>query len=115
MESSSKAKLPIGFAVEPISDCPHIPETIPLSVSKAPVCANCGDKKENWQCLTCGSILCSRYINGHMSEHSTEAGHSVCLSYSDLSVWCSQCESYIKGSVSYYYNYNDNDSYKRRR
>ncbi|KAI9011859.1 hypothetical protein CLU79DRAFT_771622 [Phycomyces nitens] len=99
MASSSRAELPIGFAVEPISDCEHIPESITSSVSSEPLCGECGDGRENWQCLTCGAILCSRYIKGHMSEHCKETGHSVCLSYSDLSVWCNQCESYIKSKA----------------
>ncbi|KAJ1456542.1 hypothetical protein M885DRAFT_563941 [Pelagophyceae sp. CCMP2097] len=28
-------------------------------------CAACGETVENWVCLTCHAVLCSRYRNGH--------------------------------------------------
>jgi len=43
---------------------------------------------------------CSRYVNGHMKQHGTETGHSLVLSYADISVWCYQCDSYIHHPVS---------------
>ncbi|KAI9306394.1 hypothetical protein BJ944DRAFT_263621 [Cunninghamella echinulata] len=83
------------FAVEPITNCPHIPIPIHTEVHINQHCQKCGDNKENWQCLTCGVILCSRYRQAHMQEHVQEINHYVCLSYSDLSLWCFKCESYI--------------------
>ena len=68
---------------------------------------NC-PSKENWLCLECGVLRCSRYVNGHGLQHwettranaSTEetpkVGHCIALSLSDLSVWCYQCGSYLK-------------------
>ena len=66
-----------GFAVYPLPWCPHLeslssawPETVSV---KAP-CADCGDTKENWLCLHCNTILCSRYVNSHGLHHSNNTG-----------------------------------------
>lgn len=91
----------VGFAVEPITTCPHVPSPIPTHVFLNQTCGACQEQHENWQCLTCNTVLCSRYRNGHMVEHFEETkDHAVCLSYSDLSVWCFKCESYIANEVS---------------
>ncbi|CAO3651971.1 unnamed protein product [Mucor hiemalis] len=86
----------IGFAVEPITNCPHIP---PYTVEEIDYihtpCQTCQDKVENWHCLFCKSVQCSRYRQGHMKEHVEESQHCVCISFSDLSVWCFQCDNYI--------------------
>ena len=74
-------------------------------------------KGENWWCLTCHGVFCSRYVNGHGLEHwndtknerrddkmETQAignkteqlvGHSVAVSLADLSVWCHECGAYL--------------------
>lgn len=62
--------------------------------------------KENWICLHCGVVRCSRYVNGHGVQHYEDtlvsdqgpdgAGHCVAVSLSDLSVWCHACRSYLK-------------------
>ncbi|KAJ8655471.1 hypothetical protein O0I10_008757 [Lichtheimia ornata] len=86
----------VGFAVEPITTCPHVPTPISTHVFLDQACGACQEPHENWQCLTCDTVLCSRYRNGHMVDHFEQAkDHAVCLSYSDLSIWCFQCESYI--------------------
>ena len=80
---------------------------------------------ENWMCLECGAIRCSRYANGHALEHwndtvreeaeqetKTEGikannttdstckdGHCIAVSFSDLSVWCYHCNAYIKNAT----------------
>jgi uncharacterized UBP type Zn finger protein len=73
---------------------------------------------ENWLCLECGTIRCSRYVNGHGLVHweqtkaaavaaaqeassstSTEEdkhGHCVAVSLADLSVWCYVCNAYLR-------------------
>lgn len=65
---------------------------------------------ENWLCLECGNIYCSRYINGHGLEHWKETtktnnnnnngrtgdGHCVAVSLADLSVWCHICNAYVR-------------------
>ena len=55
----------------------------------------CGSTAENWLCLHCGVIRCSRYQHGHCADHFRETNHSVCASLSDLSVWCHCCQSYL--------------------
>lgn len=62
---------------------------------------------ENWTCLECGVVRCSRYVNGHALAHweTTKAaaaaaggdgvGHCVAVSLSDLSVWCYACRAYL--------------------
>jgi NAD+-dependent protein deacetylase sirtuin 2 len=77
---------------------------------------------ENWLCLECGVVRCSRYCNGHAVQHwydtrtstqpttavasssslnddsSAVAGHCVMVSLTDLSVWCHVCEAYLSTS-----------------
>jgi len=64
---------------------------------------------ENWICLECNATRCSRYISGHCKDHwlftrdkASEnnnedcIGHCIAVSVSDLSVWCYECDSYIR-------------------
>ena len=81
--------------------------------------------KENWLCLECGVVRCSRYCLGHALQHWQETcrikadddgaaaagegeeeggsvpqdhnmdGHCLAVSVSDLSLWCHVCQSYI--------------------
>jgi uncharacterized UBP type Zn finger protein len=59
---------------------------------------------ENWMCLECGAIRCSRYQNGHCRMHWESTvqndgdgeGHCVAISFSDLSIWCYVCSAYVK-------------------
>lgn len=57
--------------------------------------------RENWMCLECGVIRCGRYENGHSLAHWEETkqndaqGHCLCVSFSDFSVWCYLCSSYV--------------------
>ncbi|KAI8068151.1 uncharacterized protein B0P05DRAFT_552012 [Gilbertella persicaria] len=86
------------FAVKPKTDCPHIPhyeikEKEPDLFHQP--CGACNETKENWQCFHCRAVYCSRYCQGHMKQHAEETGHAVCISYSDLSVWCFKCDAYI--------------------
>ncbi|KAI9317397.1 hypothetical protein BX666DRAFT_1936891 [Dichotomocladium elegans] len=87
------------FAIEPITNCPHVPAQLPTQVFLSSSCRACNEPQENWQCLTCNAVLCSRYRNAHMLAHFNEnKSHAVCLSYSDLSLWCFACENYINNS-----------------
>ncbi len=54
---------------------------------------------ENWVCLTCGAVGCSYYVKQHMKAHHEETKHPITLSFSDLSFWCYECDSYIKSHV----------------
>ena len=57
-------------------------------------CGTCGNVGENWLCLSCSAVFCSRYVNSHMVDHNTsDPSHDVSLSFSDLSVWCYSCDS----------------------
>lgn len=123
-----------GGPVVPIDNCPHIENHVKISPSildsfdfSSVTCSHIEDhpgangkakakadvdhetgkcpSTENWLCLECGVVRCSRYANGHGLVHweqtktqSTESppiGHSVHLSLSDLSVWCHMCSAYI--------------------
>eukprot|EP01126_Amoeba_proteus_P040091 TRINITY_DN425_c0_g2_i6.p1 TRINITY_DN425_c0_g2~~TRINITY_DN425_c0_g2_i6.p1 ORF type:complete len:533 (-),score=100.88 TRINITY_DN425_c0_g2_i6:475-2073(-) len=94
------------FAVYPRIDCPHVTKHVLqkelLEVgSRYPGngCCLCGQKKENWYCLECGSIFCGRYVNAHGIAHYKEAGHPILLSFSDLSFWCYECDGYVANKV----------------
>jgi len=65
-------------------------------------CVDCQDKGENWICLKCGSVFCSRFIKGHCSDHYTHnVGHPICVSISDFSVWCYACDNYVTSPSLY--------------
>jgi len=104
----SKTKTPVnipqggGFSVNPKTDCPHFGSQVTLGMTqkvpaayRANACSSCHDKTENWLCLTCGEIFCSRYINGHAKQHFKDSGHCVDISFSDISIWCYSCNDYI--------------------
>ncbi|PVD24115.1 hypothetical protein C0Q70_14585 [Pomacea canaliculata] len=86
------------YAVQPLPWCPHLNSVQPLPQegldTHAP-CQDCGDLKENWVCLTCYKVLCSRFVQEHMAGHSKDEGHPLVLSYRDLSVWCYDCNEYV--------------------
>lgn len=61
-------------------------------------CADCKDTKENWVCLECSGIYCSRYVNSHMAAHAEKSKHPIVFSLSDGSFWCYSCDSYVTNS-----------------
>jgi hypothetical protein len=121
-----------GGAVYPIDNCPHLKEHFNLAVDQIPkrfleirCCGSDGihyggteaglkgemendgqcPLGENWMCLECSKVFCSRYINGHCVQHwkdtklsaeGDDVGHCVAVSFADLSVWCHTCQSYIR-------------------
>lgn len=89
------------FAVDPKTDCPHVIAGLgdTLNVDVATPCNKCNDGSENWLCLKCSAVSCSRYVKGHAAEHFEESGHVIAVSFSDLSIWCYACESYIKSPL----------------
>ncbi|XP_041858832.1 histone deacetylase 6 [Melanotaenia boesemani] len=90
------------YVVDPLSWCPHLDIVKPLPPSGIDIfqpCQDCGSQAENWICLTCYQVFCGRYINEHMVTHGVVSEHPVVLSFSDLSVWCYLCESYIHNQV----------------
>jgi len=94
------------FAVVPLTYCPHLEHVkeqtqieFKYNVSKACKINGCGEPSENWICLTCNEIYCSRYVNNHMIEHYDKHRHPMALSFSDISVWCYECDSYVDNQI----------------
>lgn len=112
-----------GGAVYPKQDCPHIWMKGSLDLDKinhllctqtalfqSVGCFSCSSLTENWLCLSCGNIQCSRYVMGHSEEHWLQSlmcsskeeadvsncSHCLVLSLSDLNIWCYCCNQYIK-------------------
>jgi len=86
-----------GFYVVPKTTCYHIAQfKAPKTANVRGPCGVCGHVGENWVCLVCGEIYCSRYVSGHMLEHNQKTGHALVVSFSDFSCWCYECDSYIK-------------------
>lgn len=93
---------PSLYVVDPLSWCPHLDSVQPLPSSGINIdmpCQDCGSEAENWICLTCYQVFCGRYVNEHMVTHGIVSEHPLVLSFSDLSVWCYQCESYVHNQV----------------
>lgn len=91
------------FAIIPIRNCPHLSsvESVPdAGIDVNQPCQECNSCIENWICLQCYTIHCARSINQHALEHERATQHPLTLSFSDLSVWCYRCESYIDNPVS---------------
>ena len=62
------------FAVQPKLDCPHVCDACDFTLPEAfslQQCSQCHHEPENWLCLGCGAVFCSRYVNSHMLEHFT--------------------------------------------
>eukprot|EP00300_Choanocystis_sp_HF-7_P018550 c20072_g1_i1.p1 GENE.c20072_g1_i1~~c20072_g1_i1.p1 ORF type:complete len:560 (+),score=127.86 c20072_g1_i1:127-1806(+) len=102
-------------------DCPHLddhhdPLASPQSLTFDNKCLDGCDGGENWMCLHCGQVRCSRYVSSHAFAHYRETvahaegsltveqasrgeqagyGHFVAISLADLSVWCYVCEAYV--------------------
>jgi len=96
-----------GFAITPKYDCPHIDSLNLKDLSRfvnikiTDECRKCKNIGENWVCLACGSIFCSYYVKKHMLEHFEQEKHPICLSFSDMSIWCNECQSYIESLELY--------------
>ncbi|XP_060580464.1 histone deacetylase 6-like isoform X2 [Ruditapes philippinarum] len=90
------------FAVQPLKNCKHLEEVTPLperGLNVEDPCEECQAKGENWVCLICYKVYCSRYVKEHMVKHGKEAKHPVVLSYADLSVWCYECDDYLDNEM----------------
>ncbi|XP_012923677.1 histone deacetylase 6 isoform X2 [Heterocephalus glaber] len=88
----------ILHAVTPLLWCPHLVAVRPMSAANLDVtqpCKDCGTLQENWLCLSCYQVYCSRYVNAHMVRHHEVSGHPLVLSYIDLSTWCYPCQAYV--------------------
>ncbi|XP_034945547.1 histone deacetylase 6 isoform X2 [Chelonus insularis] len=86
------------FAIVPLSDCPHlelINEVPEEGIDISGPCQECQSTLENWICLHCYTTNCARIVNQHAILHGQNLGHPLTLSFTDLSVWCYECEAYI--------------------
>ena len=58
-------------SVQPIRDCAHCRDEFILKkeefkdLSVAQKCGNCDNVGENWVCLQCKEVSCSRYVKSH--------------------------------------------------
>ncbi|XP_057990444.1 uncharacterized protein LOC110650096 [Hevea brasiliensis] len=88
--------------VEARTSCDHL-GSLSSDLSHIPTpdnpCNRCHHPSENWLCLSCKEVLCSRFVNKHMLQHYRQMNHCVVLSYSDLSVWCYACDAYLDAQV----------------
>eukprot|EP00696_Hemimastix_kukwesjijk_P014529 gnl/Hemi2/28544_TR9457_c0_g1_i1.p1 gnl/Hemi2/28544_TR9457_c0_g1~~gnl/Hemi2/28544_TR9457_c0_g1_i1.p1 ORF type:complete len:458 (-),score=132.97 gnl/Hemi2/28544_TR9457_c0_g1_i1:220-1593(-) len=93
-----------GGYVNPKEDCPHLAahlsaHPIRLGTAQSALaagCAECEDTSENWICMQCHDVFCSRYVKEHMMVHSATSEHLIATSLRDLNTWCYGCSSYIK-------------------
>ena len=51
--------------------------------------------KEDWICLDCCDVNCSRYVRGHSAQHFSDTQHALAFSFSDASYWCYECDYYV--------------------
>lgn len=102
-----------GFAIEPKTDCPHQDGICGLGLTADEIfhrshescggirgnrqgrCLACHSSEENWLCMSCFEIHCSREVQGHMVDHHAATGHPLVFSLSDASFWCYECDSYV--------------------
>jgi uncharacterized UBP type Zn finger protein len=98
------------FSVRPKTDCPHVAalDLDKLLVDCSASCTACACEslavpKENWLCLSCSTVLCSRYERGHMKDHCEKQGnHPIVLSFSDGSIFCYDCVDEQSGEKGTY-------------
>lgn len=83
--------------------CPHViqqelisPTLFTDSMRPIDHCSEGCCSDENWLCLSCGESRCGRYAQRHNLSHWKETGHRIALSLRDLSVWCYECDKYLK-------------------
>ena len=88
-----------GYQVYPKTSSPHLDCVIaaPLDGAGAlrAACGCCGAQGENWVCLGCHAVLCSRYVSGHAAAHAAETGHQIACSLRDLSFWDFGQDAYL--------------------
>jgi len=97
---SKKEDTSMWHSIIPRDSCEHCDEFIQRSNGisegfRRNSCKVCNDTTENWYCLTCGEVFCSRYVNSHGFEHFKSTGHAIFMSFTDLSSWCYLCDYYI--------------------
>ena len=80
-------------------ECPHLEvgaevEAAARAGAGGGKCGGCEATQGLWLCLTCGALNCGRYVAGHAKTHHDSTGHSTALDWTELSVFCYQCDEY---------------------
>jgi ubiquitin carboxyl-terminal hydrolase 3 len=76
----------------------EVSELIKFFLIEPPECVQpVADKKErdNWMCLSCGGIYCSRFINQHAKQHWKKTKHSVTISLNTSACYCYDCDDFV--------------------
>nr|XP_033775891.1 ubiquitin carboxyl-terminal hydrolase 3 isoform X2 [Geotrypetes seraphini] len=103
-------------------ECPHLGSSVSIAPDSAAFpggspsswcCSVCRSNKSPWVCLTCSSVHCGRYVNGHAKKHYEDAQipltnhkktekserervqHTVCMDCSSYSTYCYQCDDFV--------------------
>ncbi|KAG6710130.1 hypothetical protein I3843_06G159300 [Carya illinoinensis] len=88
--------------VEARTHCDHL-DALSSDLAHIPTpdtpCYRCQHPSENWLCLCCKEVLCSRFVNKHMLQHYQQTNHCLALGYSDLSIWCFSCDAYLDAQM----------------
>lgn len=50
---------------------------------------------DNWVCMQCGEIYCSRYVKQHAKSHWERTKHSVTLSLNNSACFCYACDEFV--------------------
>lgn len=50
---------------------------------------------DNWLCMQCGEIFCSRFINQHAKNHWEETKHNVTISLNNSACFCYACDEFV--------------------
>ncbi|XP_063782607.1 ubiquitin carboxyl-terminal hydrolase 3 isoform X2 [Pseudophryne corroboree] len=103
-------------------ECPHLTASVcivpdsaafPSGSPSSWCCSVCRSNKSPWVCLTCSSVHCGRYVNGHAKKHYEEAQaplpnhkehekaekertqHTVCMDCSSYTTYCYRCDDFV--------------------
>ncbi|XP_042797720.1 ubiquitin carboxyl-terminal hydrolase 3 isoform X3 [Prionailurus viverrinus] len=101
-------------------ECPHLSSSVCITPDSAKFpngspsswcCSVCRSNKSPWVCLTCSSVHCGRYVNGHAKKHYEDAQvplanhkksekqdkpqHTVCMDCSSYSTYCYRCDDFV--------------------
>ncbi|PNJ29321.1 USP3 isoform 20, partial [Pongo abelii] len=84
--------------------------SLPALASQSVGTTVCRSNKSPWVCLTCSSVHCGRYVNGHAKKHyedaqvpltnhkksekQDKAQHTVCMDCSSYSTYCYRCDDF---------------------
>lgn len=51
--------------------------------------------RDNWLCMQCGEIFCSRYVNQHAKNHWEATKHNVTISLNTSACYCYECDDFV--------------------